>query len=130
MNKTIIALITYIFAIGYFITSDKSLYIYTLKYYSLLRYITDDKSSIIALNDNFIKYRYIIRYLRIHVIASSIIVTINIFINLQLLMQIIQVSYFGLAVIIIIDKITIKTRLISLEDKIYKIYNCTNKEKK
>lgn len=128
MNKIILSLSIYLATIIYFIISERLLYLYTLKYYSLLRYISDDRKSLVLLNDYFIKYRLIIRYFRIHVVASSIVASVNILIEIYLLMKVMTITLTAIVIFTIIDFLTINTRLISLEDKIYKTYNNIKEE--
>lgn len=128
MNKIILSLSIYLVTIIYFIISERLLYLYTLKYYSLLRYISDDRKSLVLLNDYFIKYRLIIRYFRIHVVASSIVASVNILIEIYLLMKVMTIALTAIVIFTIIDFLTINTRLISLEDKIYKTYNNIKEE--
>ena len=129
MNKIILPATTYLITIIYILVSEKLLYLCTLKYYSLLRYISNDRNSMISLNNRFINYRRTVRYFRIHVTISSLITTANIFLKLDLIIKIIGTTLIIISIVTIIDALTLKTRLINLEDTIYKIYNNLQEDK-
>jgi hypothetical protein len=75
------------------------------------------------LNNKFIKYRRTVRYLRIHVAASSIVATVNIFMKTGLIMDLIITTMPVIGIITTIDALTLKARFASIEDKLYRIHN-------
>lgn len=122
MNNFISAILIYSITILYFLLSNRALYIYTLKFYSLFKYINDDKNSIKTLVNNMIIYKKIIRYIRVHVIFSSILITISFYLEMSLIIAVIRLSMIFVGVITVYDVLSLKTRLVALEDKLYKTY--------
>ncbi|MDF2882014.1 MAG: hypothetical protein K0R54_2571 [Clostridiaceae bacterium] len=55
--KILLKIIIFLITVTYFFISNKTIYVLTLKYYSLFRYISDDRESLIKLNKYFINYR-------------------------------------------------------------------------
>lgn len=115
-------IIIYLITITYFFISNKTIYVLTLKYYSLFRFISDDSKSLIRLNRYFISNRIKIRYIRIHLVASSILLTFNFLIEMSLMVNIIIISIAPVVILIIYDFLSFEARLEALEDKIYKTY--------
>lgn len=115
-------IIIYLITITYFFISNKTIYVLTLKYYSLFRYISDDSESLISLNRYFINYKIIIRYIRIHLVACSILLTFNFITEISLIVHIIIISIALVVILIIYDLLSFMARLEALEDKIYKTY--------
>lgn len=120
--KILLKIIIFLITITYFFISNKTIYVSTLKYYSLFRYISDDSESLISLNRYFINYRIIIRYLRIHLVASSILLTFNFINEISPIVHIIKISIALVVILIICDLLSFEARLEALEDKIYKTY--------
>lgn len=118
----LLKIIIYVITITYFFISNKTIYVLTLKYYSLFRYISDDSESLISLNRYFINYRIIIRYIRIHLVTSSILLTFNFIIEISPIVHIINISIAIVVILIIYDLLSFDARLEALEDKIYKTY--------
>jgi hypothetical protein len=118
----LLTIIIFLITITYFFISNKTIYVLTLKYYSLFRYISDDSESLISLNRYFINYRIIIRYIRIHLVASSILLTLNFIIEISTIVHIIIISIAIVVILIICDLLSFEARLEALEDKIYKTY--------
>jgi|LSQX01.3.fsa_nt_gb hypothetical protein len=123
MNKLLLAILIYLLSAIYYIVSEKILYLCTLKYYSLIRNITDDRRAMTILNDKFIRYRRKVRYLRIHVSISSIIATVHVFIESGLIIDLITITIIAVGIITAIDILTLKARFVSIEDKLYRIHN-------
>lgn len=93
MNNTYIsAILIYILTIIYLLLSNKTMHIYTIKYYSLIENIYDDKKSLIELINHLAIYMVIIRYIRIHLLFSSVFITVNFIIKLSLIAKIINCS--------------------------------------
>lgn len=120
--KILLKIIIFLITITYFFISNKTIYVLTLKYYSLFRYISDDRESLIKLNKYFINYRIIIRYVRIHLVASSILLTFNFIIEISPIVHIIKISIAIVVILILYDLLSFMARLEALEDKIYKTY--------
>jgi hypothetical protein len=120
--KILLKIIIFLITVTYFFISNKTIYVLTLKYYSLFRYISDDRESLIKLNKYFINYRIIIRYVRIHLVASSILLTFNFIIEISPIVHIIKISIAIVVILIIYDLLSFMARLEALEDKIYKTY--------
>ncbi|HBC30485.1 MAG TPA: hypothetical protein DC024_04465 [Clostridiales bacterium] len=123
MNKLLLAILIYLLSAIYYIVSEKILYLCTLKYYSLIRNITDDRRAMTILNDKFIRYRRKVRYLRIHVATSSIIATVHVFIESGLIIDLITITIIAVGIITAIDILTLKARFVFIEDKLYRIHN-------
>lgn len=122
MNNFISAIIIYSVTFIYILLSNKTIYIFTLKYYSLSEYIYDDKNSLKILVNYLLTYRTIIRYIRIHLIFSSILITISLIIEMPLITFIIKLSVIVVIIISAHDILSFKTRLKALEDRLYKVY--------
>lgn len=122
MNNLISAVLIYSLAVTYFLLSNKTFYIYTLKYYSLFEHIYGDKNSLIILINHLLFYRKVIRYIRIHLTCSSIIITINFIIELPLTANLIKLSMTLVIIIAAYDILSLKTRLKALEDKLFRVY--------
>lgn len=122
MNNIISAIIIYSVTLIYFLLSNKTIYIFTLKYYSLLEYIYDDKSSLKILVNYLLTYRTIIRYIRIHLIFSSILITISLIIEMSLITSIIKISVIFVIIISAHYVLSFKAQLKALEDRLYKTY--------
>lgn len=122
MNIFISAIIIYSVTFIYFLLSNKTTYVYTLKYYSLFEYIYDDKNSLKILVNHLLTYRTIIRYIRIHLIFSSILITISLIIEMPLITSIIKLSVIFVIIISAYDVLSFKARLKALEDRLYKTY--------
>ncbi len=122
MNNFISAIIIYSVTFIYFLLSNKTIYICTLKYYSLSEYIYDDKNTLKILVNFLLTYRTIIRYIRIHLIFSSILITISLIIAIPLITSIIKLSVIVVIIISAHDILSFKTRLKALEDRLYKAY--------
>lgn len=120
--KILLKIIIFLITVTYFFISNKTIYVLTLKYYSLFRYISDDSESLISLNRYFINYRIIIRYIRIHLVTSSILLTFNFIIEISPIVHIINISIAIVVILIIYDLLSFDARLEALEDKIYKTY--------
>lgn len=120
--KILLKIIIFLITVTYFFISNKTIYVLTLKYYSLFRYISDDRESLIKLNKYFINYRIIIRYVRIHLVASSILLTFNFIIEISPIVHIIKISIAIVVILIIYDLLSFMARLEALEDKIYRTY--------
>jgi hypothetical protein len=122
MNNFISAIIIYSVTFIYFLLSNKTIYICTLKYYSLSEYIYDDKNTLKILVNYLLTYRTIIRYIRIHLIFSSILITISLIIEMPLITSIIKLSVIFVMIISAYDVLSFKARLKALEDRLYKTY--------
>lgn len=122
MSNLTLAITVYFISITYFKVSQKIMYILTIKYYSIIRYIKEDRKAMIVLNKNVIRYKTFIRFLRIHVVASSILATLNTVTEINLIMQIIKISFIVLVIITAIDFTTINSRCTLLEEKVYKTH--------
>lgn len=122
MNNYILAILIYILTILYFFLSNKTIHIYTIKYYSLIENIYDDKDSLIVLINHLTIYRVIIRYIRIHLLFSSVFITINLIIELSLIAKIIKYSMVLVITLTSYDILSLKARLKALEDKLYRTY--------
>jgi hypothetical protein len=120
--KILLKIIIFLITVTYFFISNKTIYVLTLKYYSLFRYISDDRESLIKLNRYVITYRIIIRYVRIHLVASSILLTFNFIIEMSPIVNIIKISIALVVILIIYDLLSFEVRLKALEDKIYRTY--------
>ncbi len=121
MDKLNVVLI-YFLTLIYFFLSNKIMYMYTLKYYDLFEYISDDKNSLIILTKHVLIYRIIIRYIRIHLISSSFLISLNIIIELPLIIKITNFSMLFVIIVVIYDILSLKARLRTLEDKLYRTY--------
>jgi len=119
MNNLTIAITIYFISFTYFKISQKIMYILTIKYYSIIRFIKEDKKAMIVLNKEVIRYRTFVRYTRIHVVVSSILATLNSFNEINLIMQIINISLIVLVIVTVIDLATINSRCTLLEEKVY-----------
>lgn len=126
MNNYIISIIFYSITIIYFLISKKQLHIYTLKYYDLCNYINDNKNTLRILVNHMIIYITIIRYIRIHFIVCSLLITISFFMEIFLVLFVVRFSMIFVAIIAFIDISSLKTRLIRLEDKLYRTYYSLN----
>lgn len=122
MNNFVTAIIIYSVTFIYFLLSNKTIYICTLKYYSLSEYIYDDKNSLKILVNYLLTYRTIIRYIRIHLIFSSILITISLIIEMPLITSIIKLSVIFVIIISAHDAFSFKARLKALEDRLYRTY--------
>lgn len=123
MNNFISAIIIYSITFIYFLLSNKTIYICTLKYYSISASIYDDKTSLTTLINHMLIYRTIIRYIRIHLIFSSIFITVNFIVEISLIVAIINLSMLLVLFVATYDILSLKARLKALEDKLYRIYN-------
>lgn len=122
MNTYISAILIYIFTIIYFLLSNKTMHLYTIKYYSLIENIYDDKKSLIELINHLAIYNVIIRYIRIHLLFSSLFITVNFIIKLSLIAKIIKYSMVLVIILVSYDILSLKARLRTLEDKLYRMY--------
>lgn len=122
MNNFISAILIYGITFLYFLLSNRAQYIYTLNFYSLFKYISNDKNCIKILVNNMIIYKTIIRYIRIHLIFSSILITISYYLEMSLIVVIIKPSVIFVVIITILDILSFRSRLAALEDKLYKTY--------
>lgn len=122
MNNFISTIIIYSVTFIYFLLSNKTIYICTLKYYSLSVSIYDNKNSLTMLINHLLIYITIIRYIRIHLLFSSIFITINFIIEITLIVAIIKFSIVLLVFVAAYDILSFKARLKALEDKLYRIY--------
>lgn len=126
MNNFISAILIYSMTIIYFLLSNRTIYIYTLKYYSLFKYIKDDNNSLKVLINHLIIYRIITRYIRIHLIFSSILVTANFLIKIPITITFLKLSMLFVIIIVTCDILSLKVRLKSLEDKLYRTFHGLN----
>jgi len=122
MSDITFAVLIFIVTVLYFIITNKVMYLYTLKYYSLLKYIFDDRKALIFLNNKVLLYMIIIRYIRIHLVFSSLLVTLNIIVKILLIIKVLKITLVGIIIFAIFDITTIHNRCIILEDKLYKMH--------
>lgn len=121
MNNTYISAI--LITIIYLLLSNKTMHIYTIKYYSLIENIYDDKKSLIELINHLAIYMVIVRYIRIHLLFSSVFITVNFIIKLSLIAKIINCSMVVVIILASYDILSLKARLRALEDKLYRTYH-------
>ncbi len=122
MKNLLLAILIYSITIIYFLLSNKTIYVYTLKYYSLIDNIYDDKDSLKILVNHLIIYKIIVRYLRIHLISSSIIITINFIFKMPFIAAVIKFLMIFASIIALCDFLSFKARLKALEDRLYITY--------
>ena len=104
MNNFISAILIYGITFLYFLLSNRAQYIYTLNFYSLFKYISNDKNCIKILVNNMIIYKTIIRYIRIHLIFSSILITISYYLEMSLIVVIIKPSVIFVVIIVFVNR--------------------------
>jgi len=122
MSNLSSAILIYSITIIFFLLSNKTIYVYTLKFYGLFEYINDDKNSLKILVNHLLIYKIIIRYIRIHLICCSIFITISFFIKMPLITSVVKLSMIIVMLITICDVLSLKARLKALEDRLYKTY--------